>query len=162
MSKTFTLIEMMVVIAIIAVLSVIIGSQAFNAVRKANDGRVETDFRSIKTAAMAYNVDTGNWPANANTLGFVHNDGQPSWQGPYLERWPAGNPWSGNYTWVNDSSGTFTASGINERYITTNSVPGPSAVRIDRDLDDSNAATGMVRYNNGTGVLSLSVSYDVN
>ena len=153
---------MMVVIAVIAILMAIIGSNAFNAVRKANDVRVETDFRSIKTGASSYFVDTGNWPANGNPGGFIANDGQAGWQGPYLEKWPVNNPWGGNYIWVSDNSGIFAASGINERYVTTSSVSAASAVRIDRDLDDSNGLSGSIRYSNGTGVLSFSVSYDAN
>ncbi|OPX29968.1 MAG: N-terminal methylation, partial [Candidatus Omnitrophica bacterium 4484_171] len=102
MKKGFTLIELIVVIAIIAVLAAIVAPNAFKAIEKGKISATIGDYKSIKTAAMAYYADTGVWPADGTDKdtdpnGFVKDDAASGWDGPYLEKWPARANWGGDY-----------------------------------------------------------------
>jgi general secretion pathway protein G len=59
MRKTFTLIELIVVIAIIAILAAIITPNAFMAIEKSKVSRIVADCKSIRTAAYNMFADTG-------------------------------------------------------------------------------------------------------
>ncbi len=151
--KAFTLIELMVVIGIIAVLAAVIAPQVFRQVAKGRVAAAEAFHNSVKVAATSYFSDIGAWPVNV--AGFTVAPGGAAgaaWDGPYLDRWPAGasNPWRGTYTYVNTvgvGSAIFGVAAAPERYINIANVPRTDAVRIDRDIDRvvGNAA-GMVRY----------------
>jgi len=162
MRKGFTLIELIVVIAIIAVLAAIVAPNAFKAIEKGKISATIGDYKSIKTAAMAYYSDTGQWPADGSTTaGFVTDDGTSGWDGPYLEKWPARANWGGTYTFQNDNARDWDGDGANDtaRYLQVTNVPSTAASKIDIQLDgtaDLNA--GSVQYSGTT--LYLLVSQD--
>ena len=178
--KGFTLIELMVVIAIIAVLAAVVAPQVFRQVAKGRAASVESFCNSVKTAATGYFSDTGAWPANCtpancNTIagangGFVAAATvNPGWDGPYLDRWPAANanPFAGNYNWLS-TTGTATFGAANplwgERYVQITSVDTlADANRIDIAIDGvAGAATGKVRYAGAAPniVITICVSRD--
>ncbi len=124
----FTLVELIVVIAIIAILSAVIAPNAYRAVEKAKITRVMADLKSIQTAALAYYSDTSLWPPDVcpdEDPGFMNRAaylnsccpstawGAPwtyplaqqaasinaSWNGPYLEKRIPATPWGGSYDW---------------------------------------------------------------
>jgi len=146
MRKGFTLIEMLVVIAIIAVLAAIVAPSAFKAVDKGKISSAVGNFKSIKTAVMAYYADTGAWPADiANTTGrgLVTNDSVSGWDGPYLDKWPGKGQW-GNGTYGFATNGTA-------RWVTLSAVPAADAQKIDTSLDGTaDGAAGSVTYSNAT------------
>jgi prepilin-type N-terminal cleavage/methylation domain-containing protein len=98
--KSFTLVELIVVIAIIAILTGVISVNVFKAILKARIARTAADLKTVKTATLAYYVDVGEWP---NTTGIpsggyvtgqhplLTNSGVLGWDGPYLET-PAMSP----------------------------------------------------------------------
>lgn len=154
--KSFTLIELMVVIAIIAVLAAVVAPQVFKQVQKGRVASVESFYNSVKIAATSYFSDNGTWtptctPAtcNTNTPGFVTGPTGTSWDGPYLDRWPiaTGNPWAGAYNWDSTAAtANFGAAVAAERWITIAAVPLAAAQRIDLDKDGAISGTlGMVR-----------------
>jgi general secretion pathway protein G len=166
--KGFTLIELIVVIAIIAILAAIIAPNAFKAVEKAKiSGSIE-DFRSIKTAAMAYYSDAGTWPLTCATPatcsgslgGFVSTPTTAvnGWDGPYLEKWPQQAKWSGLYTWTNANGIVFgPAPVVGERSVQITLVPLTAADKIDRQMDGVNdSAAGDVRYT-GAGPVTVNI-----
>jgi general secretion pathway protein G len=172
-TKGFTLIELIVVIAIIAILAAIIAPNAFKAIEKAKiSGSVE-DFRSIKTAAMAFYSDTGMWPDVCTTTAcaaeFITSSSKNGWDGPYLEKWPPQAKWGGGYNWNNAANtAVFLTGGSNagERYVTVTNVPFAAAVAIDKALDGNvtSGTAGSVRYDMvlgaGPGPINLLVSRD--
>jgi general secretion pathway protein G len=151
--KGFTLIELIVVIAIIAVLAAIVAPSAFRAIDKGKVSATIGDFKSIKTAAMAYYADTGQWPVNCSDgSGFVNNTSAPSgWDGPYLEKWPAHSQWGGSYTF-NITTGF--------RNLTVSNVTSQDFGRVATQVDGNTTGGNTVFYNNGTSVMTLILSKD--
>jgi len=152
--KGFTLVELIVVIAIIAVLTAVVSPTAYNAIEKAKVARATLDMKTIKTAAMSFNGDTGTWPLRGigtplrgTGAGFINNtDGNGNtvhgWDGPYLEKWPR-NPWGANnaylnyYYWDADNSGDDNGDGIfPEAQVIMFNVPRPSALDLDKRFDN--------------------------
>ena len=152
----FTLIELIVVIAIIAILAAIVAPNAFKAIEKARISGLEGDYRNIKTGAMSYYSDTGSWPANNNTTGFIASDGVTGWSGPYMEKWPQRNAWGGTYAYRNDQAQVFAGSGINERYVIASGVATASAQKLDLNMDDNANTTGIIRYAGTTVNMEIS------
>jgi general secretion pathway protein G len=171
MKKGFTLIELIVVIAIIAVLAAIIAPNAFKAIEKANRSATMADYRSVKTAALAFYTDTSSWPTNYCHESFLADNtcdaaGDPSapvvnidmWDGPYLDTWPLTTRFGGVYVLRNDATINWdgVAGGDQARYLalaTANAkalsgpVPLASAEKIDVALDGTvDGADGQVRY----------------
>src|SRR5213082_3597639 len=61
-SKGFTLIELAVVIAIIAVLAAVLTPMVSGYLEQARVARAQADVRTIADAVKLYNRDTGRWP----------------------------------------------------------------------------------------------------
>ena len=158
MRKAFTLVELIVVIAIIAVLAAVVAPNAFKAIEKGKVSAFIGDYKAMKTSAMAFYSDIGYWPDNtSNGSGFINNStgsvSNLSWDGPYLEKWPMRNPWSGNYSFNSSSIYDWSGDGTPEqaRYITATNIPATTntsaAGRVDLQLDGVlGNGTGTIRY----------------
>ena len=100
----FTLLELILVIAIIVVLA---GAMlpVFNITRQeAKEAKAKADLDNIKTAAMMFKGDTNSWPpVGTDGSGLVNNSGVSGWDGPYLTEW-AKDP--GNVSYVIAACGT--------------------------------------------------------
>ncbi|TAN62302.1 prepilin-type N-terminal cleavage/methylation domain-containing protein [bacterium] len=163
--KGFTLIELMVVIAIIAVLAAVVAPQVFRQVAKGRAASVESFYNSVKTAATGYFSDTSVWPVSCTQItcntnagvngGFVQPaTGNPNWDGPYIDRWPGANanPFAGNYQWTNAAAGACFGAAAGERFITiTNVAQLADRQRIDIAIDGgtTSGTAGKVRYGSG-------------
>jgi general secretion pathway protein G len=162
MKKGFTLIELIVVIAIIAVMGAVIAPNAFKSIEKAKIAATVQDLNSIKTAAAAFFTDMSMWPPDA--ANFTSNpSGSAAWDGPYLDKWPAGLRWPNSaYTWTSASGQHFyTGSSNPERYITLNNLGSGIAGKLDAQLDPgSNNTTGQVRVNPAGDTIEFLVSRD--
>jgi prepilin-type N-terminal cleavage/methylation domain-containing protein len=126
--KAFTLVEIMVVIAIIGILGAVITPNAFKAIEKAKVARVTADTKSIKSGGLAFYSDIGLWPPDVcpqEDPGFIRWDAyqnrccgftpagadaviQANWNGPYLEKFPILTPWAGSYDWEYWPAGGWT------------------------------------------------------
>ncbi len=65
--KGFTLVELLVVIAIIGILAVVAVPALFSNINKAKVASVESDYSSVKSAALSYYSDTNKMPATTST-----------------------------------------------------------------------------------------------
>ena len=74
-TRAFTLIELLIVVAIIGILAAIAVPNFLNAQMRAKIARVQGDLRSMKTAIEMYRMDNNGYP-NACTLEFTGTDHQ--------------------------------------------------------------------------------------
>ena len=79
----FTLIEILVVMAIIAMLAVMVAPNIFNQQAGAQRDAAISQISSLQAALDMYRLDVGEYPDSLE--GLVENDtGRASWNGPYL------------------------------------------------------------------------------
>ena len=72
--QAFTLIEMLIVVAIIAILALIAVPNFLEAQTRAKVSRAKNDLRSLANAVMAYRVDDIEWPLNPQYPTDHHRD----------------------------------------------------------------------------------------
>jgi len=131
--KGFTLVELLTVVVIISILGAVVAPNLLRAIDKSRVTAVVADFRSIKSAALAYYSDTGMWPADSpdgGDPGFLENPNVAGWNGPYLESWPAKNPWGGRYAFVHKDS-----QGAAAKCLRLDSVPPSAVAKLAEQLD---------------------------
>ena len=129
----FTLIELMVVIAIIGILGVVITPVVRKAIIKAKAARMVAEMKVIGDAVNVYNPDTGQWPIfhyiSNNPSSLLSDPGVAGWDGPYLKAVPVSpldrTPFSG-------------CSNPGRYYV---GFTGSHAVTFDLDSDGTNDVT---------------------
>ena len=101
----FTLIEMMVVVAVIGLLIGMVGPRVFNQVAKAEEKRVQQDIRVIENSLKFYRLDNFRYPSQAQGLEALITAPSDSgnWNGPYLDAVPK-DPWKAVYLYANPST----------------------------------------------------------
>ena len=98
----FTLIEILVVMAIIAMLAVMVAPNIFNQQAGAMRDVALTEISTLEAALDIYRLDVGEYPDSLE--GLMENDtDRASWNGPYLRRAVPTDPWDNDY--VYESSG---------------------------------------------------------
>lgn len=91
--RGFTLLEITVVIAIIAVMAMVAVPTGLKVLEKSKISSTIVNVESIKTAAIQYYSENSDWPAKEDD--FTSEDAG----GPFIERWPE-SPWkNSNFTW---------------------------------------------------------------
>jgi len=84
--KGFTLIEMMIVILVIAVLATIVGLALKSAGDRARESKARADVRSLNTASVVYEADTGLvCTAQADLESNASAAPAADWHGPYID-----------------------------------------------------------------------------
>lgn len=101
-SSGFTLIEIMVVIAILAMLAVMVVPRVFNQLEKAQATRVAQDIRAIEASLKFYKLDSYAYPSQSDGLEalLVAPSTARNWRGPYLDELPK-DPWDVEYRYAN-------------------------------------------------------------
>ena len=99
----FTLIEILVVMAIIGMLAIMVAPNLFNQQAGAMRDGALSQISSLETALAAYRLDVGEYPDDLG--GLIENDSdRASWNGPYMRRVP-NDPWDNEYVYDSDGRG---------------------------------------------------------
>ncbi|MFN2397819.1 MAG: type II secretion system major pseudopilin GspG [Gemmatimonadaceae bacterium] len=105
MRTGFTLIEMLVVIAIIAVLAAVVAPAVFRNVGDAKANAARSQIEIFALALDAYRLDNDHYPSSEQGLVAlrtlpVAGAAPRNWRGPYLRRVVPADPWGRPYIYV--------------------------------------------------------------
>lgn len=97
----FTLIEILVVMAIIGMLAVMVAPNIFNQQAGAQRDAALSQISSLEAALDTYRLDVGDYPDSLE--GLIENDsGRAAWNGPYLRREVPMDPWGNEYIYESE------------------------------------------------------------
>jgi general secretion pathway protein G len=94
----FTLIEILVVMAIIGMLAVMVAPNIFNQQAGAQRDAALSQISTLESALDTYRLDVGEYPDSMD--GLMENDSdRASWNGPDLRRAVPMDPWGNEYVY---------------------------------------------------------------
>jgi general secretion pathway protein G len=98
----FSLLELLVVVAIIALLSSYVGPKLFNQIGKSEHEAARAQIDALGKALGAYRIDTGKFPSSEQglTVLTVKPATEPGWAGPYLQKAVPADPWGRPYVYT--------------------------------------------------------------
>lgn len=104
-ARGFTLVELMVVIAIIGMLAAVVTVNVMGQMADARRTKVMTDMENIEKALNLYKINVGTYPENLEGLWERPARGG-KWKGPYLDPddCPPVDPWGTAYEYKKHSS----------------------------------------------------------
>lgn len=94
--KGFTLVELIVVLAIIGLIMALVGPRLIEQFDKSKAVTARAQLRSLEAAMMSMRLDIGRYPTNAEGLGLLQRPSEDvagRWQGPYLASELPDDPW---------------------------------------------------------------------
>ena len=174
--KGFTLVEVLVILAIIAALAAVLVPTISNQVRRGDAGRVVSDMTNLRTGIEAFLVNVHRYPGDAEDLvtqingsdtdvnGATYPSGlQSSWDGPYIDRVveDAGTLRTGFGGLIQDEFTAVQYSGSNTTEYLTITILGIAESEfdlIDEEIDGTVSSTaGLLRW--GTDGTTDTISY---
>jgi general secretion pathway protein G len=83
----FTLVELLVVMAIIALLAALVAPKVFPKLGKGKTAATKAQIELLGQALDQYRLDVGHYPTTAQGLqALITNPGEQKWEGPYLTK----------------------------------------------------------------------------
>lgn len=101
----FTLIEVLVVIAVIALLAALVAPNIFQHLGTAKDATARSQIELLGAALDAYRLDNGRYPTTEQGLAALREPPTvpplpPNWRGPYLRKEVPLDPWGRPYIYL--------------------------------------------------------------
>lgn len=97
----FTLLELLVVVAIIGLLAGYVGPRYFAQIGKSERQTAVAQIQAFEKALDQYRLDTGRYPRTEQGLAALvtRPESEPKWNGPYLQKDPPADPWGNAYVY---------------------------------------------------------------
>lgn len=101
--RGFSLIELMIVMAILVLIATVVGPELWGKFGKAKQKTAKTQIEMLMATLDAYRLDVGSYPSEQEGLEALINDpGNDKWDGPYLRKKIIPNdPWDEPYQYKN-------------------------------------------------------------
>jgi general secretion pathway protein G len=98
--KGFTLIELIVVMAILAMLAALVGPKLFPKLGKGKQSAAKAQIELLGQALDQFKLDTSRYPTTQEGLSvLMTNPGIDGWEGPYLKKALPNDPWGKPYSY---------------------------------------------------------------
>ena len=97
----FTLVELLVVMAIIALLAALVGPKLFPKLGKGKQSAAKAQIELLGQALDQFRLDVGRYPTSQEGLNaLMVNPGTTGWEGPYLKKALPPDPWGKPYQYL--------------------------------------------------------------
>lgn len=167
--RGFTLAEVLVTLAIIAVMAAVLLPALNQQLSKGDTGRLASDLTNIQTAAQAFLSDVHRYPSSMSQLTTSVSGTdinavaipaalQLKWKGPYISREQITNTGAGGT--IASTFSTATANSLPYLTITVSPIASSDFANIESMLDEGTASStsstlGNVRYSSTNSTLSF-------
>ncbi len=115
LQRGFSLIEILIVVALIAVIAGMVANQVFGGQDKAKYKLAQTDVKALSAKVEQFEMDTGTLPQRLEDL-ITSPGGIKGWLGPYIKEASLKDPWNSSYQYrAADRSFVITSYGADKK-----------------------------------------------